>query len=564
MDLSAPTLWISNALFFGACVLIVVVLATLGARLGARLLGLGLRLTRTARPVATQLTLDRRLHRVVALIATLACAGLIAAAILLTRAEIEAAPRAWTWAHAWLLHDPTAAAWLAAELLGLVLGAVLLHQILRLIAELSVAGLQRSALFAPHGAPLTLLLERLRLALRWGVLFLALRIAADLLAAPELVREPLTAIAYIALGVLFARALVVLAGIAVDVVFQAIRAFEDRKTPLRYLVRLDHLAGVTKRTLEYFCFLATATFVIHQLREGSWLAQTGLVAIRLLALVYVGRVLVAVVELVLRELLTSDRSEAENQQRLTLLPVARSILRYVVYFCIAIMALQELGVDASPILAGAGLLGLAVGLGAQTLVGDIVAGFFILFEGMFLVGDRVRIGDAIGNVEEIGIRVLKIRDEFGVLHCIPNGEVRSIANHTHLFVNAVVEFSVPYDTDVPALLAALKDRIIALRAQQPDIQGDPELVVQDLREASVLLRCLARVKPGRDDAVAEQVRGELLTALVAAGVNPQACQILKLQRSADLPHAAAPTDAPAQHAAAGLPARRTPTADEHR
>src|SRR5690606_8638321 len=108
-------------------------------------------------------------------------------------------------------------------------------------------------------------------------------------------------------------------------------------------------------------------------------------------LVYVARVLVAVVELLLRELLLSERSEAESQQRMTLLPVARSVLRYAVYFCVAVMGLQELGVDSSPILAGAGLLGLAVGLGAQTLVGDLVSGFFILFEGMFLVGDRIRI-----------------------------------------------------------------------------------------------------------------------------------------------------------------------------
>lgn len=537
MSLVTPTLLLSNALFFGACLLIVLVLALLLSRLRARLRGLGLRLTKAARPVAAQIALDRRLGRVIALIATLACVALVAAAILLTLQEIEAAPRVWAFTQARLLHDPVAVTWLAAELLGLGLAALLVHRLLRLLAGLVVAALQRRAVFAPHGPPLALLLARLRVTLRWGVIFTALRLAADLLAAPALA---LTAVTYITLGVLVARTLVVVAAIGVDVVFEAIRALEDRKTPLRYLIRLEHLAGVTKRTLEYFCFIGAATFVLDQLREGTWLAQTGLAAIRLIALVYVGRVLIAVVELILRELLTSDRSDAESQQRLTLLPVARSILRYVVYFCITVMALQEIGVDSSPILAGAGLLGLAVGLGAQTLVGDIVSGFFILFEGMFLVGDRVRIGDTVGNVEEIGIRVLKIRDEFGVLHCIPNGEVRSVANHTHLFVNAVVDFGVPYDADVPALLAALEAHITALRPAQPDILGDPELVVQELRESNVLLRCLTRVKPGRDDAVAEQIRGELLIALTAAGVTPQACHIVKLHR------ASAP--APAQRA----------------
>jgi small conductance mechanosensitive channel len=528
MSLTTSTLLVNNALFFGGAIVLVLVQALLLSRLSTRLIHLGLRAARTPTydPLATRV--DRRVGRFVALIATLACVALIAAAILLSMWEIDVAPHVWAFARARLLHDPMAALWLAGELLAVALGALLLHRVLRALVDILLAALARNPSFADHGPQLTILLARLLVLLRWGMVFAALLVAADLATLPETVREPLTAATYIAVGVLVARTLVVVAGIGVDVVFQAIRAFQDRKTPLRYLGRLEHLAGVTKRTLEYFCFIGAATWVIHQLRPGTWLAETGLVAIRLIALVYVARVLIAVVELVLRELLMSDRSEAESQQRLTLLPVARSVLRYAVYFCVTVMALQELGVDSSPILAGAGLLGLAVGLGAQTRGGDIVSGFFILFEGMFLVGDRVRIGDTIGNVEEIGIRVLKIRDEFGVLHCIPNGEVRSIANHTHLFVNAVVEFSVPYDADIPALLTRLRAHIIELRPRYPDILEDPEVVVQELRASAALIRCLTRVKPGRDDAVAEQLRGELLAALTAANITPQACEVIKL------------------------------------
>jgi len=529
MTLAASPVALSNAVFFGVCVLLVLLLAAVLARLTTHLLALGLRAVKSAEPELTPAGLARRVRPVIALLASAASIALIAAAIVLSMYEVAAAPHVWAWTRAWLLHDPEAALWRAGQLLGLVLAAALLHRLLRAVVGLLITALQRSPTFAQHGHQLATLLRRLQVSLRWGVVFAALLIAADLRALPESVRDPLTALTYISLGVLIARTLVTVADLGVDVMFQLIRAFEGRKTPLRYLGRLEHLAGVTKRTLEYFCFIGAATWVLHQLRPDTWLADTGLVAIRLIALVYVGRVLIAVVELVLRELLVTDRSEAESQQRLTLLPVARSVLRYAVYFCISVMALQELGVDSSPILAGAGLLGLAVGLGAQTLVGDIVSGFFILFEGMFLVGDRVRIGDTIGEVEEIGVRVLKIRDEFGVLHCIPNGEVRSVANHTHIFVNAVVEFSVPYAVDMPALIANLQAHLAGLRPDQPDLLDAPALVVQELREANVLLRCLARVKPGRDDAVGELLRGELLTALTAAGVAPQTCHIVELR-----------------------------------
>ena len=535
------TLLMRNALFFGASVVLIVVLALVLARLTGRLLGLGLRLVEASKRPALQVALEKRVSRVVVLLATAACVGLAVAAILLSLWQVEAGPYVWAWTQGSWMIDPATALARAGELAGLVLVAVCIHQLLRVFASALIKGLQYNAAFAQHGRLLTLLLLRLLAALRWGVLLGALLLATRWLGVPEAVRDPLTVATYIVLGVLVARTLAVVADVGVDVVVQLIRAFEGHQSPLRYLGRLEHLGGITKRTLEYFCFVGAATWVLHQLRPDTWLAEIGLVAIRLIALVYVGRVLIEVCGLLIREVLLADphkRSEAENQQRLTLVPVASSLLRYGVYFCISVMALQEVGVDTSPILAGAGLLGLAVGLGAQTLVGDIVSGFFILFEGMFLVGDRIRIGDITGNVEEIGVRVLKLRDEFGVLHCIPNGEVRSVANHTHTFVNAVVELSVPYGVDMPALLARLRAHITEIRPQHADIQGDTEFVVQELRESSALIRCLTRVKPGCDDAISEVIRAELLTALVASGVAPQACHVIRLEdrsRGADKP-----------------------------
>ena len=119
-----------------------------------------------------------------------------------------------------------------------------------------------------------------------------------------------------------------------------------------------------------------------------------------------------------------DAKGADDQKGQTLVPLLHSVCRYLLYFGAAVVALDMLGVDTRPLLAGAGLLGLAVGLGAQSLVTDFVSGFFILFEGQFLVGDVVQIGDACGRVEAVGIRHTQIRDAQGKLYIIPNGQIK--------------------------------------------------------------------------------------------------------------------------------------------
>lgn len=514
----------SNAAFFGAAVVLVLAVSFVLSRLLGRLLGKG------GERELLRAMIVRRTRRILTLMTALLCLGLVVAAALLTVHEVDAAPHAWGWLAQSVLLDPIALAWLLGQLLVLLVGAWLLHRTVGALVRFTIGKLQGNLALLKHQALLDRLEQRLATLLRWGVLFGALLATAVLLSAPALVRDPLTSATFIACVILGARALVVVAHVGVDIGVQLIRAFEGRRSPLRFLGRLEHLAGITKRTLEYFCFVGAATLVVGQLRPDAWMSQSGLVLIRLIALVYVGRVVIEVCGLVLREVLLANaerRTETEQQQRLTLVPIFTSILRYGVYFCMTVMGLQEIGVDTSPILAGAGLLGLAVGLGAQTLVGDIVSGFFILFEGMFLVGDRVRIGEVVGNVEEIGVRVLKIRDEFGVLHGIPNGEVRLVANHACQYVNAVVEFSLPYDEDIPAILEHLRAQLSEKRGMHPDILSDTDFSIQGLMDTGALIRSLTRVKPSCDDSVGDVIRVELYTLLTQLGVMPSACYVIK-------------------------------------
>jgi small conductance mechanosensitive channel len=182
------------------------------------------------------------------------------------------------------------------------------------------------------------------------------------------------------------------------------------------------------------------------------------------------------------------------------------------------MALKEAAIDPTPLLAGAGVIGVAIGFGAQTFVGDIVAGFFILFEDLILVGDLVEIGGVKGKVEEIGVRITKIRDDSGVLHSIPNGQVRKVANHSREHVNAVVDVHVPYEEDarrVRGLLERLTEQVLE---EEGIRRGPVEVKVQELSEAAMLLRVIARVPPGMDEDASDVLRARVVEGLRAARV----------------------------------------------
>ncbi|MCK6586444.1 MAG: mechanosensitive ion channel family protein [Polyangiaceae bacterium] len=148
----------------------------------------------------------------------------------------------------------------------------------------------------------------------------------------------------------------------------------------------------------------------------------------------------------------------------------------------------------------------------------MVAGFFILFEDLVLVGDFVEIGGIKGVVQEIGVRITKIRDEFGVLHSIPNGEVRKVANHSREYVNAVIDVHVPYEEDprrVRALLAQWTEKALEEEGAK---RGPVGVDVEELTEASILMRIIAAVPPGRDKELSDLVRARVIEELRASKV----------------------------------------------
>ena len=151
------------------------------------------------------------------------------------------------------------------------------------------------------------------------------------------------------------------------------------------------------------------------------------------------------------------QGETARQTRIsTLLPLVRNIMLVGIAIIAVMIGLSAIGLDILPLFAGAGVIGLAIGLGSQTLVKDIVSGVFFLLDDAFRVGDYVDTGVAMGTIERAGIRSLQIRHHLGALHTVPFGEIKTIANHSRDWVIFKMDFRVPFDTDTNALRKKFK------------------------------------------------------------------------------------------------------------
>ncbi|MGD9989993.1 mechanosensitive ion channel family protein [Pseudonocardia sp.] len=213
------------------------------------------------------------------------------------------------------------------------------------------------------------------------------------------------------------------------------------------------------------------------------------------------------------EAVTARRS----QRAKTIGSVLRSISSAVILLIAAIMILAEFGVNLGPILASAGIVGIAVGFGAQNLVRDFLSGMFMLLEDQYGVGDVVDVGDAIGTVETVGLRITTIRDIKGTLWYVRNGEIVRVGNMTQGYAVAVVDLPLAHTVDT-AEVTELVTRVATERLGADDIKGDvlepvQVLGVDKVTAEGVTLRLTAKVSPGRQFVVQRALNAAITDAL---------------------------------------------------
>ena len=193
----------------------------------------------------------------------------------------------------------------------------------------------------------------------------------------------------------------------------------------------------------------------------------------------------------------------------TIAQLLRSVGR-VVILAIAVLLTFNVFIDIGPILAGAGILGLAVSFGAQSLVKDVISGFFILFENQFAIGDVIEVAGKSGLVEKMTLRVVQLRDAEGVMHVVPNGEIKVVSNKTRGWSRAVVDVGVPYDENVDRAIEVLRDEAAQFSTDKTwgaQLDGPVEVLgVESLSDSAVVLRTTIRTQPGSQWNVAREFR----------------------------------------------------------
>ena len=217
-----------------------------------------------------------------------------------------------------------------------------------------------------------------------------------------------------------------------------------------------------------------------------------------------------------------EQKERSEQRARTLGTVLRSMASIAVYGLAVLISLGEFGINLGPMIAGAGIVGVAIGFGAQSLVRDFLTGIFMLLEDQYGVGDVVDVGSAVGVVEEVKLRTTQIRDINGSLWHIPNGQINRVANMSQEWARAVLDIEVAYDTDLGHAMTVIKEVADGVwRDNLPDatILEEPAIAgVQAFGESSIVIRLMAKVEPGEQWATSREIRRRLKEAFDESGI----------------------------------------------
>ena len=209
------------------------------------------------------------------------------------------------------------------------------------------------------------------------------------------------------------------------------------------------------------------------------------------------------------ERLSRDAKAAQSARVRTLLPMLRTALLAVILIFVVLSVLTEIGVNVAPLIAGAGVVGIAVGFGSQRLVQDVITGIFLLLEDAVAVGDVVQLGGLSGVVEHLSIRSIKLRAVDGSLHIIPFSTVTSVTNQTRDFAFAVIDVNVDYGEDTDHVAKTLREIAVEMRQDQrwrPVIRDDLDVMgVDKLGDSGVVIRVRLKTEPSQRWAVAREM-----------------------------------------------------------
>jgi small conductance mechanosensitive channel len=220
-------------------------------------------------------------------------------------------------------------------------------------------------------------------------------------------------------------------------------------------------------------------------------------------------------------LLQTQEHSLRSEQRIdALTSVLRSLVTFVIYTVAVFMILGEIGINLGPLIAGAGIIGVALGFGSQSLVKDFLSGVFILVEDQFGVGDIVDLdGQTSGTVDAVSLRTTRLRSVDGTLWHVPNGEIRRVGNKSQHWSRALIDIEVAYDTDLDhaeAVIARVADEIATGDAdviEQPEVWG-----VEQLGANGIVIRLVVKTRPSEQFRVSRELRRKIKAVFEEEGI----------------------------------------------
>jgi len=251
------------------------------------------------------------------------------------------------------------------------------------------------------------------------------------------------------------------------------------------------------------------------------MTNAGIIILKLLGIVIAFLIVKAIGNKVIRKMFNrlQERDNISNGRALTLQSLTLNIFSYVLIFIFIVMIFEVFNYNVSALIAGAGVVGLAIGFGAQGLVSDVVTGFFLLLEKQIDVEDYVTVAGFDGIVEQVGLRTTQIRGFDGTLHYVPNREITNVSNHSRGNMRALVDIGISYDDDIDKAIAVLQDVCDKFAAENENIVEGPNVLgVQALGSSDVVIRVLAKTKNMEQWAVERNLRKAMKEAFDANGI----------------------------------------------
>ena len=212
--------------------------------------------------------------------------------------------------------------------------------------------------------------------------------------------------------------------------------------------------------------------------------------------------------------------ERAAQRARTLGTIGASVVNIIIWLIALMLVLSELGINLGPILAGAGIIGIALGFGAQSLVRDYLSGVLIIIEDQYGVGDIVDVGEASGIVEEVTLRSTRIRGLNGTMWHVPNGEIRRSGNLSHYWSRVILDVPIAYGADIAAasnLIKSVADEVWHAH-ENAEILEEPEIWgVEELGDNSIAIRLVVKTMPATQWQIARELRGRIKEAFDREG-----------------------------------------------